>query len=85
MRRNPSPREYAAAAAKSMSDLHVFHAVIAILEGGTVHAPSHEASFRIIRICKAESQKRLRDYDKAMDAMERSQRPAPQTPTKETA
>ena len=52
------------AAADALSDLNAFYAIIAICEGGCFHAPSNSAVQRIITICKAESGKRLRDYDR---------------------
>lgn len=58
-------REAIKAAAVAMSDLNVFYAIIAILEGGTIHAKSHNAANRIIGICHSESSKRLAEYDLA--------------------
>ena len=54
-------------AAKAHSDLNTFASVVTILEGGHIYMPqSHTAVARIIKICKAEQQKRLRDYDRAV-------------------
>jgi hypothetical protein len=52
-------------AAEARTDLTIFHAVIAILEGGTLSARSYDDAQRIIGICKAAGGKRLRDYDRA--------------------
>ena len=54
------------AAAEALSDLNTFAIVVSILEGGHLHAPSYSAAGRIIKICQAEQQKRLREYDRAM-------------------
>ncbi len=51
-------------AAEASSDLNVFYIVISIMEGGHLHAPSYKAAERIIKICRAEGEKRLRDYDR---------------------
>jgi hypothetical protein len=51
-------------AGQAVSDLNIFYGVVALLEGGTIHAPSHKAANRIIKICKAESAKRLAEYDR---------------------
>jgi hypothetical protein len=54
-------------AAQHHSDLNVFHALVAILEGGTLYSQSaHRAAGRIIRICNEERQKQLRLYDAAL-------------------
>ncbi len=50
-------------AAEALSDLNTFGIVVSTLEGGHLHAPSNTAAQRIIKICLAEQQKRLRDYD----------------------
>lgn len=54
-------------AANALADLHIFHAIIAILEGGTIHTASHRGADRIISICKSETAKRLREYDRAVE------------------
>lgn len=55
------------AAAEAMSDLNTFDIVASILEGGHLHSSSYAAAERIIAICKREQDKRLRDYDRAME------------------
>lgn len=56
-------------AAKAHTDLNVFASIVSILEGGSIYMPgSKEAARKIIRICHAEQQKRLRDYDNAVAA-----------------
>ena len=54
--------------AKSLVDLNTFAAVVTILEGGHLHAVSFAAADRIIKICKREQAKRLRDYDRYLAA-----------------
>lgn len=54
------------AAAEALADLNAFAIVVTILEGGAVHAPSHEAAEKIIKICHREEQKRLSEYDSAV-------------------
>ncbi len=60
-------------AARAHSDLNIFASVVTILEGGHIYTPkSFSAVERIIKICRAEQQKRLREYDRAVDAAERA-------------
>ncbi len=54
-------------AAKALSDLNTFAIVVSILEGGHIHAPSHAGAARIMKICRAEQQRCLLEYDKQMD------------------
>ncbi len=58
-------------AAEALSDLNGFHAIIAICEGGIFRTPSYEVTSRIIKICMAEAQRRLRDYDRHTAAAKR--------------
>jgi hypothetical protein len=54
-------------AAQHHSDLNVFHAILAILEGGVVYSQSGRvAAERIIKLCKEENQKQVRLYDNAL-------------------
>lgn len=53
-------------AAEALSDLNTFAIVVTILEGGHVHSPSYAGAERIIKICRAETGKRLREYDRAI-------------------
>ena len=55
------------AAAQALSDLNTFAIVATILEGGHIHSPSHAAAQKIIRICLREQQKRLGEYDSAIE------------------
>jgi hypothetical protein len=57
-------REAVVLAGEAVSDLNVFYIVISTLENGHLHAPSDAAAGRIIKICKSEAEKRLRDYDR---------------------
>lgn len=58
-------------AAYAMSDLYIFGAVVALMEGGHLHSASYDAAAKIIKICQAEQQKRLREFDRARAAIER--------------
>lgn len=53
-------------AAQALSDLNIFHGIIALLEGGTIHAPSQRAASYIIRHCKKASADCLSRYDLAL-------------------
>ena len=73
-----SPAEtvsHAKKAARALSDLHVFSAVIALMESSLVSSDCHTAEGRIVTICKTETQKCLARYDKALEQLTRSQRP----------
>ncbi|OZI64591.1 hypothetical protein CAL20_02740 [Bordetella genomosp. 4] len=53
------------------TDLTVFGAVIAILEGGCLYEPlSNEAAQQIIKICKREQQRHIRAVDAALTLQE---------------
>jgi hypothetical protein len=56
-------------AARAHSNLSMFYAVIALLEGGGIygHVP---AAQRIIKICKAEAGRQLAAYDRAVARIE---------------
>jgi hypothetical protein len=51
----------------AQSDLNIFAAVQAILEGGTIHG-SNATARKIIALCKSECQRQLRLMDKAVAA-----------------
>lgn len=73
-----SPAEtvsHAKKAANALSDLHVFSAVIALMESSLVSSDCHTAEGRIVSICKLEAQKCLRQYDKALEQQIKSHRP----------
>lgn len=55
------------AAAEAMSDLNTFYVVVSAMENGHLHSNSYQAASRIITICKTEAQKRLKDYDRAVE------------------
>jgi hypothetical protein len=62
--------EEALKACHAHTDLNTFHAVINLLEGGLLYDPrSNRAANAIIKICKAERQRHLRRYDKAMETL----------------
>jgi hypothetical protein len=63
---NDGRRKDIRSAAVALSDLNVFAIVEKIVEGGSLHSPSHRGAEKIIRICRDEMQKRLRDYDRAV-------------------
>ena len=53
-------------AAQAYTDLNIFAAVEALLEGGCVYTTSGQAmADRIIALCKQEQQRQLRAYDAA--------------------
>ena len=54
------------AAAVAYSDLNTFAIAQAIMESGFLHSSSYKGAERIIKICLAEQQKRLREYDRAV-------------------
>lgn len=66
--------DHAEEAAKANCDLNIFHAVVAMLEGGTISADADADAHAIIRRCKDASQKALRRYDRHLAAI-RSARP----------
>lgn len=48
------------------SDLNIFAAIQAILEGGVLYTrPGQRMAERVIKLCKQEQQAQLRAYDKA--------------------
>lgn len=53
-------------AVKAYSDLHIFHGIVALLEGGTVSTASNSSANYIIRHCKTASAKCLDRYDAAI-------------------
>lgn len=55
-------------AAEAHSDLYVFDAVVSILDGGHIHAPSYAAAQRIIAISKRHQDVCLRRYDRYLAA-----------------
>lgn len=63
-------------AAEAHSDLNTFYVVISIMEGGHLHSPSYAAAQRIIKICRAEAGKRLREYDRAVAKASKGPAPA---------
>ena len=55
-------------AAHALCDLNTFASIVTILEGGHIYMPgSHKASAQIIQICRREQQKRLMEYDRAVE------------------
>ena len=58
-------KKAAQTAARSHSDLNIFAAIVAILEGGCIYR-SNATAQKIIGICQREQQKLLRDYDQAV-------------------
>lgn len=55
------------AAMDAKTNLHVFGAVVSILEGGSLAGGSSDASAKkIIAMCQAEQQRQLRAMDKAL-------------------
>jgi hypothetical protein len=54
-------------AAHAMADLTTFDAIVTMLEGSIYQSASRTAARKIIKICKAEQQKRLEEYDGLVD------------------
>lgn len=52
-------------AAVALSDINIFYAVIALMDGGLVHAPSHATAARIVKLCRSEGGRCLKRYDHA--------------------
>jgi hypothetical protein len=53
--------------ARAHTNLNIWHAIITLLESGTLYnsgAPDSNAAERVIKICKAETAKELRIYDR---------------------
>lgn len=53
-------------AAVAYSDLNMFAAVQALMENSLVSTPRFATEGRIVKLCKNEQQRCLRDYDRAM-------------------
>lgn len=64
-----STKELVQDAVEAHSDLNIFGAIIAILEGGTVSARAQPDDFRIINLCQKAQTKCLRRYDRALEAL----------------
>lgn len=58
-------------AARAMSDLHIFSAVIALMEHSLVTSAAHAAEAEIVKICKRETARALARYDVAVEAVKR--------------
>lgn len=56
------------AAARALADLHIFAAVQALMEHSLVSSKRFATEARIVKICKVEQARCLRDYDKAISA-----------------
>jgi len=65
----PVPAKSLAEAMSAQTNLHVFGAVVAILEGGTLSSYSGSSARRIIAICHKEQQRQLKLMDKAVAAV----------------
>jgi hypothetical protein len=63
----PVPSTAMKAAMDAHSDLNIFAAIEAILEGGTIHG-SNATAAKIIGLCRTECQRQLRLMDKAVAA-----------------
>lgn len=49
------------------SDLNIFAAIVAILEGGCIYTnQGQRTAFKLIRICKDAEQSQLRAFDRAI-------------------
>lgn len=56
-------------AVEAHSNLNTYAAVVALLEGGTVHGGRHGPASRIIAICKKAQQDELIRFDRARDGI----------------
>jgi hypothetical protein len=68
-RKKKTQKELIKLAARAYADLHIFAAVIAMMESYLVSSETFTAEARIVVICKAEEQKCLRRYDRALAAL----------------
>lgn len=60
-------------AAQDHTDLHTFHAVMVLMEGGLLYdEKSKAAASKIIAICKREASRCLRSYDAGRAALSNS-------------
>lgn len=53
-------------AAEAHTNLNIYAAVQALMEGSLIYGGRHSASLKIIAICKKEQQRELRLYDAAL-------------------
>jgi hypothetical protein len=65
-KKNKTQKELIKLAAQAYSDLHIFAAVESLMESSLVSSESFTAEARIVVICKAEGQRCLRRYDRAL-------------------
>ena len=68
-RKKKTAEAVAKEASRAHCNLNVFHGIVALLEGGVIYSESYGAADRIIKICKAESQRCLKRYDRALTAL----------------
>jgi hypothetical protein len=61
--------QWAKEAAVARSDLNIFAAVVALLEGGTVSADANPDDFAVIKRCQSAQQRCLRRYDRALEKL----------------
>lgn len=66
MRRKRTRKEYIEEAADARSDLNIFYAVIALMEGSLLSTPCYSVEGRIVKICKDEAAKCLARMDRAV-------------------
>lgn len=59
-------------ASKAHTDLNIFHAIIAILEGGTISSDAQRSAQFIIHHCKAGTAAALARYDRAIEKLEKA-------------
>lgn len=64
-----SAKDFIKDAVEAHTDLNIFEAVVAILEGGTVSARAQPYDFRVIALCMRAEQQCLRRYDRAISAL----------------
>lgn len=57
---------HAKKAAQAHSNLNIYHAVIALMEGGLLYDGRHKTADKIVALCKQQASKELQIYDAAI-------------------
>lgn len=61
--------QYARLAMEAHSNLNIYHAIVAILEGGCLYGAREKTAQKIIALCKAEGFKELKIMDAALEKL----------------
>jgi hypothetical protein len=70
VKKTASAKQLVEEAAKARSDLHIFHAVIALMESSLLSSESFADEERIVGLCKKASVRCLSRYDRALDRLQ---------------